>query len=101
GSIFVFAGMHVPAYFAIIVPSGLWLSKVPPQRDRDMLPGHLSGLLTLPFSRLYDRMGDDLQAWCDTRVAAVLPNPQWIADAAQYYSNQAGNLRYESEARAN
>ena len=101
GLLLVVAGKHVPAYVAIIVPGGLWLSKLPPQRDRDMLPRNLSGLLTLPFSRLYDRMGDDMQAWCDTRLAAVSPNPQWISDAAQYYSNQAENLRYESQARAN
>jgi hypothetical protein len=101
GLLLVVAGKHVPAYVAIIVPGGLWLSKLPPQRDRDLLPRNLSGLLTLPFSRLYDRMGDDMQAWCDTRLAAVSPNPQWISDAAQYYSNQAENLRYESQARAN
>jgi hypothetical protein len=101
GLLLVVAGKHVPAYVAVIVPSGLWLSKLPPQRDRDMLPRNLSGLLTLPFSRLYDRMGDDMQAWCNTRLAAVSPNPQWISDAAQYYSNQAENLRYESQARAN
>jgi hypothetical protein len=101
GLLLVVAGKHVPAYVAIIVPSGLWLSKLPPQRDREMLPRNLSGLLTLPFSRLYDRMGDDMQAWCDTRLAAVSPNPQWISDAAQYYSNQAEDLRGESQARAN
>ncbi len=100
GLLLVVTGKHVPAYVAIIVPSGLWLSKLPPARDRDMLPRNLSGLLTLPFSRLYERMGDDMQTWCDTRLAAVSPNPQWISDAAQYYSNQAENLRGESQARA-
>jgi hypothetical protein len=45
-------------------------------------------LLTLPFSRLYDRMGDDLQDWCDTRTRAASPKPQWIADAAEYYYKQ-------------
>jgi len=101
GLLLVVASKHVPAYVGIIVPSGLWLGKLPPQRDRDMLPRSLSGLLTLPFSRLYDRMGDDMEHWCATRLRAVSPNPQWIADAAQYYSNQAEGLRGESPARAN
>jgi hypothetical protein len=94
------AGQHVPAYVGVIVPGGLWLSKLPPQRDRDLLPRTLSGLLTLPFSRLYDRLGDDLEAWVDLRVRAVSPDPQWIADAAQYYSNQAEGLHSVSPARA-
>jgi hypothetical protein len=93
GLLLVVASKHVPAYVGIIVPSGLWLSKLPPQRDRDMLPRNRPGLLTVPFSRLYDRMGDDMEDWCDTRLRAVSPNPQWIADAAQYYSNQAEGLR--------
>jgi hypothetical protein len=101
GLLLVVASKHVPAYVGIIVPSGLWLGKLPPQRDRDLLPRSLSGLLTLPFSRLYDRMGDDMEAWCEIRLRAVSPNPQWIADAAQYYSNQAEGLRGESPARAN
>jgi hypothetical protein len=101
GLLLVVASKHVPAYVGIIVPSGLWLGKLPPQRDRDMLPRSLSGLLTLPFSRLYDRMGDDMEHWCATRLRAVSPNPQWIADAAQYYSNQAEGLRGESPARGN
>jgi hypothetical protein len=94
------AGRHVPAYVGIVVPSGLWLSKLPPQRDRDLLPPTLAGLLTLPFSRLYDRLGDDMAAWVDLRVRAVSSDPQWVADAAQYYSNQAERLRSESPARA-
>jgi hypothetical protein len=100
GLLLVVAGKHVPAYVAIIVPSGLWLGKLPPQRDRDMLHRNLRGLLTLPFSRLYDRMGDDMEDWCRTRLSAASPNPQWIADAAQYYSNQAEGLPGESPARS-
>ena len=95
GLLLVVASKHVPAYVAIIVPSGLWLGKLPPQRDRDTLPRNRRGLLTLPFSRLYDRMGDDMERWCDTRLRAVSPHPQWIADAAEYYSNQAEGLRGE------
>jgi hypothetical protein len=100
GLLLAVAGQHVPAYVGIIVPGGLWFSKLPPQRDRDLLPRNLSGLLTLPFSRLYDALGDDQEAWVDVRVAVVSPNPQWIADAAQYYSNQAEGLRGDSPARA-
>jgi hypothetical protein len=101
GLLLVVASKHVPAYVGIIVPSGLWLGRLPPQRDRDLLPRNLPGLLTLPFSRLYDRMGDDMEDWCDTRLRAVSPNPQWISEAAQYYSNQAEGLRGDSLARAN
>jgi hypothetical protein len=100
GLLLAVAGKHVPAYVAIIVPTGLWLSKLPPQRDRDLLPRNLSGLLTLPFSRLYDRMGDDMEDWVETRLRVAAPNPQWIAEAAQYYSNQAESLPGESAARA-
>jgi hypothetical protein len=82
------------AYAGIVVPGGLGLGKLPPQRDRDMLPRALSSLLTLPFSRLYERMGDDMQDWCDTRLAAASGEPQWISDAVKYYANQvAGRLR--------
>src|SRR5229473_7589197 len=48
-------------YISLVVPSILLLSKLP--------------------ARLYDRMGDDMQDWCDTRLKAVEANPQWIADA--------------------
>jgi hypothetical protein len=82
------------AFAGIIVPGGLGLSKLPPQRDQAMLPRTLSALLTLPFSRLYDRMGDDMQDWCDVRLAAAAPEPEWISGAVTYYHNQvAGRLR--------
>jgi len=91
GVLFLAAG-RVPAYVGILVPGGLWLGKLPPQRDRDVLPRAWPAVLTLPFSRLYDRMGDDMQEWCDTRIEAVRPRPQWIAAAAQYYWNQMGGV---------
>ena len=90
--VLLLAAGRVPAYVGILVPGGLWLSKLPPQRDRDMLPRARPALLTLPFSRLYDRMGDDMQEWCDTRIEAARPRPQWIAAAAQYYWNQMGRI---------
>jgi hypothetical protein len=91
GVLFLAVG-HVPAYVGILVPGGLWLSKLPPQRDRDMRPRVWPAMLTLPFSRLYDRMGDDMQEWCDTRIEAASPKPQWIAAAAQYYWYQMGRI---------
>jgi hypothetical protein len=79
-------------FAGIVVPTGLRFIKLPPQRDLDLLPRTRAALLTLPFSRLYDRMGDDMQDWCDTRIEAAKPRPQWIADAAQYYWNQMGRV---------
>ena len=95
GLLLVAASRHIPAaYVGIVVPSGLWLSKLPPQRDRDLLHRTLAGVLTLPFSRLYDRMGDDMQDWCEQRLQAVAPKPQWIAGAVTYYYDQVrGGLR--------
>jgi hypothetical protein len=89
GILIVAASSHSgAALVGVVVPVGLQLSKVPPQRDRDMLPRTTGNLLTLPFSRLYDRMGDDMRDWCDARLEAAKPNPRWIGDAVQYYWNQ-------------
>jgi hypothetical protein len=101
GLLMVAVSGHVHAvYIGIIVSSGLWFAKIPPQRDRDMLPRTLSSLPTLPFSRLYDRMGDDRQAWLDTRTKAAAVKPQWISDAVEYYHYQVvGRLR-DAQARA-
>jgi hypothetical protein len=83
------------AYVGVLVPGGLWLINLPPQRDLEMRPRRLS-LLTLPFSRLYDAIGDDLEAWCEIRERAAAARPQWIADAAQYYYGQVtGHLSDE------
>jgi hypothetical protein len=102
GLIIVAASHHDhAAYVGIVVPGGLWFRRLPPQRDRDLLPRTLASLLTLPFSHLYDRMGDDMQDWCDIRVRAAAPKPQWISDAVIYYHMQvAGRLR-DDQARAN
>ena len=83
------------AYFGIIVPGGLWFGSLPPQGDK-LSSGRSfpAGVWALPFSRLYDRMGDDMQDWCDTRLRAASPKPKWIADAATYYYDQVrGGLR--------
>jgi hypothetical protein len=84
------------AYVGILVPGWLWLTRLPPRRDRDLRPG---AWFTVPFSRLYERMGDDMESWCETRLAAARPKPQWIADAAQYYWNQMSRVT-DSRARA-
>ncbi len=101
GLLLVAASSHNPAaYLGIVVPGGLWFSKLPPQRDRDFLHPTLASVLTLPFSRLYDRMGDDMEAWCETRLQAASAKPQWIADAVTYYCNQVlGGLK-DRQARA-
>jgi hypothetical protein len=85
-----------PAWAGIIVPGGLWLIRLPPRRDRDMLPGTWSAA---PFGRFYDRMGEDMEAWCEIRLAAARPSPPWIAEAAQYYWNQMNRVT-DSQVRA-
>jgi len=94
GLLIVAASDHVhAAYFGIIVPGGLWFSKIPPEH---LVPRTIADWLTLPFRRLYDRMGDDMQAWCDTRLRAAEVKPQWIADAVTYYYDQVrGRLKDE------
>jgi hypothetical protein len=98
GLLIVAASSHSDAALVgVIVPVGLQLSKLPPQRDRDMRPRTMGNLLTLPFSRLYDRMGDDMRDWCDARLEAARPDPRWIGEAVQYYWNQ---MRRVSDPRA-
>jgi len=109
GVLIILASSVAFALVGVVVACGLRFVKLPPQRDLEMRPRLLSDLLTLPFSRLYDRIGDDMEAWCDIRERAAAARPQWIADAAQYYYIQltghpsderaAGRLRDE-KARA-
>jgi len=77
------------------VPSALWLGKLPPRGDRLSSGRTFSiGVLTVPFGRLYERMGDDMLDWCDTRIRAASAKPQWIADAVTYYYDQVrGGLK--------
>jgi hypothetical protein len=82
------------AYVGLVLPSGLWIGQVSIQRRRpspalSLKP--LAALIALPFRRLYDRMGDDMQDWCDARLDAASRTPQRVAEAAQYYWNQVGN----------
>jgi hypothetical protein len=71
------------ALVGVVVPGGLWLTSVSAPRDRLR-----AGWLTRPLSNLYDAMGEDMQAWCDTRHRAAAEEPQWISGAAQYYYDQ-------------
>jgi hypothetical protein len=64
-----------------------------------MRPRTWTSVLSLPFSRLYDRMGDDMQDLCDTRLAGASSKPQWTADAAQYYWHQMSRVT-DPKARA-
>lgn len=83
------------AYVGIVVPGGLWLADVAP-RDRP----RAAGLMRRPLERLYERMGDDMQAWCDIRRRAAAEKTQWIADAAKYYSDQVESRLKDPQALA-
>ena len=72
----------------VVVPGGLWFTKVPPQRDLDFVPRTRSAVASLPFLRLYERIGEDMQDWCDRRCEAAKPKPEYIAHAVEYYWNQ-------------
>ena len=98
GLLLVAASHHVPAaYVGLVVPGGLWLAPFYPQHDRHLVPKPLAAGLTLPLGRLYDRMGDDMENWCDTRLRAASQQPQWISDAAKYYFNQVGGRIKDSK----
>jgi hypothetical protein len=98
GLLLLAASHHPPvAYVGIVVPGGLWLTSVSPPRDR---PGALAARLKLPLSRLYDGMGEDMQAWCDIRHEAAAEKPQWISDAAKYYFSQVEGRLKDARAQA-
>ena len=84
GLLILAASHQAPAALVgVIVPGGLWLTSVSAPRDRLR-----SGWLSRPLSNLYDAMGEDMQAWCDTRHRAAAEEPQWISGAASYYYDQ-------------
>jgi hypothetical protein len=98
------AGGHtIAAYVGLILPSGLWLGKASGRRLYRTESGwieHLTALLTLPLRRLDDRMGDDMQEWCDARLMVASRMPQWLSDAAGYYYSQVGGRVKEGGAKA-
>jgi hypothetical protein len=92
GLVILAASQQPPAaYLGILVPGGLWIAGVTP-RDR-------TGWLTRPLGRLYDSMGEDMQAWCDVRRRAAAERPQWISDAVQYYAGQVEGQLKDRKAR--
>jgi hypothetical protein len=99
GLLIAAASGYVGAVYAgILVPFGLWFPRLPPQ---DLGLRTLGAWLRLPFSRLYDRMGDDMQDWCGTRLQAASAEPQWIADAVNYYYDQVQGRLKDDQVRAN
>jgi hypothetical protein len=89
------------AYGGIIIPGVLLAGSLSPLEDR--LPAGRSPVAAAwasPFSRLYDRMGDDMQDWCDTRIKAAAAKPKWIAGAATYYYEQVRCGLRDGQARA-
>jgi hypothetical protein len=94
GLLIVLASRHSgAAYAGVIVAPSLLLSKVPPQRDLDMRRRTGAQLLTLPFSRLYDRIGDDMYAWCEYRMRAAKSEPRYLGHTVQYYWNRMSRVK--------
>ena len=103
GVALVAASHHVRAvYVGLILPSGLWLGEEANQRLRrrgSTVMRQLAACLTYPLRRLYDRMGDDLQDWCEARLRVVRQKPQRISDAAHYYFSQVAGRLKDTQAR--
>lgn len=89
------------AYVGVVVPSGLWLGKASRLRLKrgSLLPESVIACFTFPVRRLDDRMGDDLQDWCDIRSSAVQANPELTSDAAEHYYLQVANLLKDDKDR--
>ena len=95
GLLILAASHQAPAALAgVVVPGGLWLTNVSAPRDRLR-----AGWLSRPLSNLYDGMGEDMQAWCDTRHRAATEEPQWISSAASYYYDQVKGRIKDRQAR--
>src|SRR5690348_12011178 len=94
---------HVRAAFlGLVIPSGLWIGQVVTQEGRQRGAAWLRRLiacLTFPLRQLYDRMGDDLQDWCDARLDAASKTPQRVAEATHYYHNQVATRLRNNQAR--
>jgi hypothetical protein len=94
---------HARAVFlGLVIPSALWLGQVPGDAGRRRASAWLRRLaawVTLPLRQLYDRMGDDLQDWCDARLSAASGTPQRVAEAAKYYHQQVASRLRNARAR--
>jgi hypothetical protein len=88
------------SYVGLLLPASLLFISVPPKRDRQLLPPTWFSWLTLPYSRLYDAMGEDMQDWVDVRLQAASAKPQWIADAVNYYYGQLQGRLKNAKVRA-
>lgn len=89
------------AVVGIVLPGGLWLGRGSGQGRGDGItpPSPLIGWLTLPMRKLHDRMGDDMQDWCDARARATERNPDLISDAADHYHLQVAPQLKDLRAR--
>jgi hypothetical protein len=90
------------AFLSLVIPSGLWIGQGSTQDGRRRSTAWLRPLvacLTFPLAQLDDRMGGDLQDWCDARLEAASGTPQRVADAARYYHNQVATRLRNSQGR--
>lgn len=103
GLVVVAASHAIGATFVgLIAPSALWFSTTmtPAARRRSsVLPASVAAGLAFPLGRLYDRMGEDMQNWCDARMAVASEKPQWLSGAAQYYFDQVSGRLKDGQAR--
>jgi hypothetical protein len=94
---------HARAVFlGLVIPSGLWLGQVAADRQHRRASAWrrpLAACLTFPLRQLYDRMGDDLQDWCDARLDAASGTPQRVAEAAQHYHSRVATRLRNNQAR--
>jgi hypothetical protein len=90
------------AFVAIILPGALWFAKPSSGRDgsrNGTIAGPLTEGLMLPLRRLDDLMAEDMQDWCDERSRAVEGQPNWVAEAAQYYHKETAPWVKDHQAR--
>src|SRR5258708_23558436 len=99
-------GHHLrAAYIGLIVPSGLWLGRVAEQRHsrlRDRWRPEaemLIGWLTFFVRRMDDRIGDDLEVWCDARLRAACGSPAVLGHATIYYHDRIVARRPKGDRR--
>jgi hypothetical protein len=98
----VAVGHHVRAiYVGLVLPSSLWLGKVATDRGRERNPWatSLAARLSL-LRRLDDRMGEDMQTWCDDRLEAASKPSRQLAAAARFYCDRVDYRLKDDRARA-
>jgi GHKL domain len=87
---------------SLLVPSVLWLPNAAEERIRrrgNILPESLAWIKS-PIRRLDERMGRDMEEWCEVRLNAAAKNPQWVSDAATYYYGQIEGRLKDGRAKA-